>query len=308
MNQWPKRHALLMATFLTALALGSADAQEDLFAPLRQAPVELQDLFRDQAQPRLELPEAIRVLAEKRAERGGAAQAHVLMSFDGPLTAEMRTQLEGNGVRILDRFDGNTWIATVDQAGAEFVQKGDIVRGATILPPQAKLSDTISLRQPFDWQRRPGEDGLGYSVLFHKGVSADEAYAALSEIADGELPAVDAAAFPYVRQVVVTLTTEQLAAAAALDVVQHIEPQAPPNEDQNRNNTQPVSNVDDVQVAPYNLTGAGVTVGIWESVDIARPSHQDLTPRVTVQPGQGNSQDGHALHVAGTIELSGAAA
>ena len=66
MTQWRKRHALLMATCLTALTIGTATAQQDQFAPLRQAPAQLQELFRDVPERRLDLQDAVREVAETR--------------------------------------------------------------------------------------------------------------------------------------------------------------------------------------------------------------------------------------------------
>ena len=55
-------------------------------------------------------------------------------------------------------------------------------------------------------------------------------------------------------------------------------------------------------VAPYNLNGAGLTVGIWDGGAV-RSTHQELTGRVTIKDG-GSIED-HATHVAGTIGASG---
>jgi subtilisin family serine protease len=47
-----------------------------------------------------------------------------------------------------------------------------------------------------------------------------------------------------------------------------------------------------------NLTGTGITVGVWDGGDV-RSTHQQLTGRVTVVDGVGTST--HSTHVAGTI-------
>lgn len=299
-------YAYVIAACATIVAFPVA-AQNDVFAPLRTPPPDLEELFAEQPQPpSSDLSEAVDTAASERLGFGGEPQAHVLLTLDEPLTEDLRSELAGQGIQIIDKYDSETWIATIEQGNAEFAVSSEPIGSVTPMPPQAKVSDTISLEQPFEWQRREGQDRLGYSVLFHKGVSAEEAVRALNSVVDNNVQDVDPESFPYVRSVTVDLTSEELLNAASLDVVLFIEPQAPPDIDFNLNNTQPLSNVDDVQGPPYNLSGAGITVGIWESGDRVRPTHVDLAPRVTVQPSQTTSEDGHALHVAGTIGGSGA--
>ncbi len=300
-----KTRALLLGACFSVASI-CAFAQEDLFAPYMAAPPELTELFADvSVAPTAELAETVVATSTARTALGGEARAHVLLSLDEPLTAARHAELADNGIRILDKYDESTWIAAMDLTGADFAVSDGPVRGATIYPPQAKVSETISLESPYEWQRREDSEALGYTVLFHKGISADEAAGALSTVTDDQFDTVDNAAFPYVRSLTVTLTSDELVAVTQLDVVQFVEPEAPPNIDQNFTNTQPISNVDDVQNAPYNLSGIGVTVGVWEHGDTVRATHVDLAPRVTVQANQTTSQDGHALHVSGTIGASG---
>ena len=56
---------------------------------------------------------------------------------------------------------------------------------------------------------------------------------------------------------------------------------------------------------PYNLNGAGLTVGIWDA-GAARPTHQEFGGRVTVMDGAVNHN--HSTHVAGTIGAAGVVA
>ncbi len=57
------------------------------------------------------------------------------------------------------------------------------------------------------------------------------------------------------------------------------------------------------QVAPYNLSGAGLKVGVWDGGSV-RSTHQEFGSRVTKQD-PGADLDDHATHVAGTIAASG---
>lgn len=55
--------------------------------------------------------------------------------------------------------------------------------------------------------------------------------------------------------------------------------------------------------APYNLTGNGIRVGVWDGGSV-RSTHQELTGRVTKKNSSAPNDD-HATHVAGTIAASG---
>lgn len=57
--------------------------------------------------------------------------------------------------------------------------------------------------------------------------------------------------------------------------------------------------------SPYNLDGAGVTVGVWDG-GTARSTHQEFVGRVSVKdPESPYGTDDHATHVTGTIGASG---
>jgi len=81
-------------------------------------------------------------------------------------------------------------------------------------------------------------------------------------------------------------------------------------------NAADTTNTDQIR-GPGNLglTGAGLTVGVWEAVEGATPAdpnrayvrttHQELTGRVTVSDNATPSFSDHATHVAGTIAAAG---
>ena len=57
--------------------------------------------------------------------------------------------------------------------------------------------------------------------------------------------------------------------------------------------------------APFSITGAGVTVGVWDGGAV-RATHQEFGGRVTVKDGAANLD--HSTHVGGTIAASGVVA
>ena len=55
---------------------------------------------------------------------------------------------------------------------------------------------------------------------------------------------------------------------------------------------------------PYNLNGAGVTVGVWDASK-ARITHQEFGGRVSALASQTEPLHSHASHVVGTVAASG---
>ena len=59
------------------------------------------------------------------------------------------------------------------------------------------------------------------------------------------------------------------------------------------------------ETPPYNLTGTGITVGVWDAGGV-RSTHQELRNRVTLKDG--TTLHDHSTHVGGTIGASGVVA
>ena len=288
---------LLFPLFAQGQSTNSLDA-------LLQPPDGVASLFEDKT-PVDTLESKVLARIKERMAFDGVEIVHVLVLTANDVMPLVRDEWAANGFELIGKYDADIWIARTDVAGLRFVLTSGAVNDIAVIPAQAKLSTRISLVQPFEWQKSEREDALVYTVLFHKGVSTKEIDSTLQAVLNRAVVLPDDAAFVYSRAVDIDLSAEELRRLAELDIVEFIEPKSAPLIDDNLLNTQPLSNVDDVQVAPHNLSGQGVTVGVWEAGDVVRASHVDLTPRVTVQAGQTSSQDGHAVHVAGTIGASG---
>src|SRR5207237_3210389 len=103
-------------------------------------------------------------------------------------------------------------------------------------------------------------------------------------------------------RITVAIPLYQIAAIAARDWVRWIEEVPPPPRTFNdgaRANAQ----ADTVQSAPYDLSGAGVVLGIWDggSVD---PTHEDFANRLVLAETNVGVHY-HATHVAGPMAGSG---
>ena len=208
------------------------------------------------------------------------------------------------GLALLEPLEKKVWLASVASRDLKKVASLEGVRQVRPINSQDKLSQELQKDPvPYDHQHRHG-GRTAYLVLFHKDVTVANVQALAEEI-DIEFETLNVKAFGVVRAVILSVSIDGLKALMASDIVSRIEPAPGPDEDDNQANAQPLSNVDKVQSHPFYLDGTGISVGIWEAGDVILATHQELTPRVIVQPGQTASTDDHAAHVAGTVGSSG---
>jgi len=227
----------------------------------------------------------------------------IILQFDHAPTQEQSARLREAGIILSTRINLTTWVASASANSARALYASPGIRAADIYPKAAKRSPKINLKKPYTWQQR--EKGMqAFSVLFHSETEAEQ-IEALRKSLDAQLEDYDKRAFSTVNTATVVIPPEKFDALLAHDSVLWVEPVDPPPEDENVATAQPLSNVDLVQLAPYNLTGNGVTVGVWEAGDVIDTTPLDLAGRVIVQAGQIAGSDDHAAHVAGTIGASG---
>ena len=239
--------------------------------------------------------------------------AHILIQFKEPLSQQYIKVLNTRGIKIYNKINPYTWIATTDFKGATSLAKLDLVRWADVYPVSAKLSKDINEKKPYDWQMRDNNSFV-WSVLFHDDVSTNEVSRLQKSIPGLKMEGFNSKSFKNMKLTKVILNAGDVNKLAAYDIVRWIEPEEPPHIPDNQANAQPLSNVDDVQIAPYNLSGTGVSVGVWEANEpgtngIVRNTHQDLTGRTTLAADQTVPTPAvysyHATHVAGSIGASG---
>lgn len=232
-------------------------------------------------------------------------RAHILVQLQNPPKPSDIKRFDTQGLTLLDPLNKRAWYATVTSRGAGLLANLQGVRWAELVQYQDKLAKGVQPdTAPLPYHLRP-DNRIAYSVLFHKDVTADEVLA-FTQVMDIKLEDFDEKAFPVVRAVTVNVPRDSLRMLAGIDIVAWIEPGPAPDENFNLLNAQPLSNVDDVQLAPITLDGSGVTVGVWEFSAAIFAGHLDLTPRVIAQAGQTATLSDHAAHVAGTIGASGA--
>lgn len=239
-------------------------------------------------------------LAAARAARPGAETVHVLVQLDRAPEAETRARLEQAGLRLLGYVPEQAYFAAVSPGADLAAAAAAGVRWLGAVYPEDKLSDTLRAGSPGRWAVAP--DGrVRLRVWPFADVPLPQLRAALRAVG-GELVRES----PDTGEVEICLAPEAVAALAELDPVRWVEEIPPPValfNDGLRTNLQ----VPEVEAPPYELSGAGVVVGIWDGgwVDI---DHPDLAGRVfRGEPSVSQPRNRHATHVAGTLAGSGAA-
>ena len=226
------------------------------------------------------------------------------MQLDQPVTDELRAALSGAGVTLLHSLGENAFFAALSSAGVDSPRLGavrSLVHAEAIRVEHKLHPRLVGGGAPEHAQL--GIDALGRMmvaayVVFHPDVPLDAGIAAMERLGVTVRDSVS-----VVNTLVVELPLATLPALAAEDVVQWIEPPLPRMSEWN-DSARPRIGADVAQAAPYNLSGAGVTVLVYDA-GTARATHQDFGGRLTVRDASGLIT--HATHVSGTIGGSGAA-
>ncbi len=232
------------------------------------------------------------------------SERHVVLQFSSPVDDAVRGQLRAAGVELLAPLGDGAFFAVARNAG-KLSRAGSVptLRAAAAIDRSMKLHSRVTSN---DWPAyaivgkaaSESEDRVAIYAVFHGDVAMKRAVATAvraGATVKSELGPINA--------LVLELPKSSVAALADDDGVQWIEPPIPAmssTNDSNRALTQAAT----VQTAPYNLTGAGVNVLVYDG-GTARSTHQDFGGRVTVRDGSGMID--HATHVCGTIGGSGAA-
>ncbi|MDF1554948.1 MAG: S8 family serine peptidase, partial [Deferrisomatales bacterium] len=218
-------------------------------------------------------------------------RAHVILQFRELPDAAQKKALAGAGVKLLSYLPDNAWFASVPKGLNSRRPALDTVRYVGAIAPQDKLPPRILEEGLGPWAEN--SDGtVNLTVRFFgdvalaeaRGLAAAHGFQVLREIA-------------RTKTLVVTMDPDGLLPLAAEDTVQWIS-EAPPPKVLHNDGARENANVDLVQAAPYNLTGAGIVVGVWDGGEIDA-AHGDFGARVTVVDAVGEGD--HATHVAGTI-------
>jgi hypothetical protein len=246
--------------------------------------------------------EVAAALARLAARDGGAR--HLLVQFDRPVDDELRAVLAADGLDLWAFVGENSFFAALalDRLDISALSTRGLLVGVEEIQPAWKLHPLLIGGRAPGWAIVSSEEDadpiVGAYVLYHPDVPLASAVA-LAE----QYGAVVRDVLYTINALVVELPQSALLALAAEDSVQWIEPPLPRMSevnDSNRARTQ----ADLVQAAPYNLTGAGVNVLVYDA-GTARSTHVDFQGRLFVRDSSG--MQNHSTHVSGTVGGAGVA-
>ncbi|HNQ22133.1 MAG TPA: S8 family serine peptidase, partial [Phycisphaerae bacterium] len=229
---------------------------------------------------------------------------HVVVQFDRPVGDALRAALAAEGLELLAYVGENSFFAalTADSLDAAALGATEALAAVAEIQPAWKLHPLLVEGNVPSWSVVSGDaDGdpiAGAYVVYHEDVPLDEGI----RVAEQQGAVVRDVLYT-INALVIELPRSAIATLAAEDAVQWIEPPLPrmsEMNDSNRARTQ----ADLVQAAPYNLTGSGVNVMVYDG-GTARSTHVDFQGRLTVRDS--GSMASHATHVSGTIGGAGVA-
>ena len=217
---------------------------------------------------------------------------HVLVQFDRPLTDADRQSLAAGGMELISYIPNFTYTVNLEIEIDEAFATQHGLRWLGEIYPDDKLSPIITDLGIGDWARR-GNDLVEFKIVLHDDENLDYWAQEFENRFNAEIVGL-ARSINTVELIVPELSYLQL---SELDAVIWIEQAAPPPVELN-NVARADTRAEELQAAPYNLTGAGVTVAEWDGGSVYAV-HADMIGRVTLRDGAGTSN--HATHVAGTI-------
>ena len=230
------------------------------------------------------------------AERGESQ--HVVVQFADAVTPAQRVVLEEAGVELLSYVGSNAYFARVSPSSdtnaasraAPLAWVGDVAL-------DWKLHPVLARHEVPEWAvvdaARSDNPTVAAYLLFHRDVPLDATALQLAESHGAFVVDV----LETVNGLVIELPLDNVAALAAEDAVQWIEPPLPQFSPVN-NSIRALVGADTVQAPPYNLYGSGVTVLVYDAGE-ADATHPDFGGRLSVRDA--SSPDNHPTHVSGTI-------
>jgi hypothetical protein len=233
---------------------------------------------------------------EAQLSASPTARSHVLVQFDHIPTAEERRILEESGVKLLSYVPHNTWFASVPVTVSLSDKALTSARWLGSILPQDKLPAGLWEGQVGPWAVN-ANGSVNLDVFFFADVPLDEArrvVAAHGGNVEEELPEFHRLRIRAPRQTITALVNK--------DAVQWVV-EAPPPKITSNDGSRATTKVNNVQAAPYNLSGRGVDLGIWDKGTAY--NHADFYGRLTVVDSYAEVVE-HATRVAGTMAGSGA--
>lgn len=219
-------------------------------------------------------------------------ERHYLVQFTGPVTDAARSSLAANGVILLDYIPNFAYTARLTRQLTPREIESQEIRWIGGLTAEQKISPIIR-DNGIPFHARRGNDLVQLGVILQRDQDLSSWSTRLTRDFGATVLGTEQSAM--VIEVIVPESAYQT--IAALDEVLWVEPAMPTPEEHN-DNARSNNGAATLQIAPYNLTGNGITVAEWDG-GRADENHADFEGRVISLDAASLST--HATHVAGTV-------
>ena len=218
----------------------------------------------------------------------------MILEAQGPLTEQDRAELAAKGIHVRHPLRGNEYVARV-------------APGVTVDDARVKAIEPIRAEDKIDsvaWREAVKGRSMEVHVLFHDDVTFDQARSAL--LSSGAAMADPLSLhFGPLNRIRAKIAPSRLTALAADDRVFGVLGVRNFRAAIDNARSAAASHVTELYSAPYNLTGEGVSVSLFELAQ-GQQDHVEFGTRLTVfGTGGGSPEKEHATHVAGTIGAGG---
>src|SRR5207253_975452 len=240
------------------------------------------------------------------AERDRAATArHYILQPQHVLSDAEQAELAASGVTIQRALPGLRYLvrvandSTFDASDPRVVSMKAITASDKLTPSAYRVAAA-------------GNAFARVNVIFHQDASMDDAISAIESIG-GTFEDAMALDFSPVHSITARIPAASLQALASDERVMMVYGATPHRAVSYNATAAAMSHINEVQAAPYNLSGNGVTLSFFELAP-ADPSHPEFQGRLTVHfqcratgdsacTGIGPQQ--HPTHVSGTMIAAG---
>lgn len=224
-----------------------------------------------------------------------AKQTHVLVQLDDHLQKGQRQALQAAGVDLLAYLPDRAYAATV-RADADLNRLRTLgVRHISAFHASYKLHPRVTEQSFAAWSDYGGGRRI-FAVEIMPDVSLDEAALLLEQAGAEAGHRWDAA-----HTILIAIEPHRISEIAAVDAVLFIN-EAPPPLSEVNDVVRTRLFVNEIQAAPYNLSGTGTTILVYDG-GMVDSTHPDFQTRV--RWSETGAIAAHATHVAGTVGGAG---
>lgn len=241
------------------------------------------------------LPEAGRFEVPARADNASPERAHVLIQLNDYLKKGQKEELALAGVDLLQYLPDRAYVASVRRSANADELKALGVRHISPFTVEQKMHPRLSQRDFGVWSEYSQQRRI-LAIDVMPDVTLDDAELILEQ-AGCEV----GHRFEMAHTLLIAIEPDRAEEIASLDAVLFVN-ECPPPLDVMNNDVRSRLHVTELRAAPYNLSGQGVTILVYDG-GMVDSTHPDFGDRVTWMEAGQNAD--HSTHVAGTVGGNG---